>query len=283
VPVAALRRTAAEDDADEAPSVALDRGDEVEAACARVAGLDAVGAGIVAQQVVVVAVAPAVPGEALTAEVGIVLREVRHDPPAEQRHVARGRELAAVRQPAGVAEGCAAHAERARPLGHGERELVLGLAQRFRDHGRDIVRRLGDQRQDRVLDADRLAGLESQFRGRLAGRAAGDLEPRVERKLAALQRLEDHEERHDLGKRGRIVARIRIGFVQHAAGLGIDDDGGVFGLGGRRQRPRQQQQGEAREENGLDHRCAGTNHDYPNTPPSAETSSVEDESRESNL
>src|SRR3546814_10335611 len=66
---------AAEDHADQSATFALHRGDEVEAGGADIAGLDAVGAFVMPQKLVVVVILVAFPGEAGRRE---VLRSEEH-------------------------------------------------------------------------------------------------------------------------------------------------------------------------------------------------------------
>ena len=97
--VAGPARTAAEHDGDDAARAALDRGDEIEARGARIAGLDAVHALDPAEQVVVVAHGAAAIDEAREREVAVVLREALLDRDAEQRLVARRGHLLVVGKP----------------------------------------------------------------------------------------------------------------------------------------------------------------------------------------
>ena len=59
---------------------------------------------------------------------------------------------------------------------------------------------------------------------------SGHIELAVERELSGLQALEQKVERHDLGERGRMAQRVRIGRVQHGAVVGVDHDVGVARL-----------------------------------------------------
>ena len=85
---------------------------------------------------------------------------------------------------------------------------------------------------DRVLHRERASGLEPELGWILPGRFGGNLERSVELELARLELLEQQIERHDFGKGGGMAFRVRIGRVQHRAGIGVDDDVGVRrGLG----------------------------------------------------
>ena len=57
--------------------------------------------------------------------------------------------------------GRARHAQRSCLRGHELREFLFGAADGFSDDYRGIVRRFGHQPFDRVLDFDRLIGLEA--------------------------------------------------------------------------------------------------------------------------
>jgi hypothetical protein len=77
---------------------------------------------------------------------------------------------------------------------------------------------------DRVLDHERLSRAQAELGRTLRGSMRGHVELAVELELAGLQALEQQIERHDLGERGRMALRIRIGRVQHGAVIGVDHD-----------------------------------------------------------
>ena len=81
----------------------MHRGDEVEAGRAGVAGLDAVDAFDLAEQVIVVADRLAVIDEGRRREIVVVAREALLDGAAEQRLVARRGDLLVVGQAGGIA------------------------------------------------------------------------------------------------------------------------------------------------------------------------------------
>jgi len=68
---------------------------------------------------------------------------------------------------------------------------------------------------------------QAEFGGRLLRGVIGHLHLRVEPELAGLKLLEQQIERHDLGERGRVARRVRIGRVQHLARIRIDYESGV--------------------------------------------------------
>ncbi len=221
---------AAEHHGDQAPAVAHRRGGEVVARGPGVAGLEAVGSGVALQQLVVVAVGAALVAEALGRKVLVVLREVADQRAGQRGHVARRRELPTVVQSRGVAEAGARHAQRRGLLGHAAGEAALAAGQRLgEDHG-GVVGRLGDQRQDRVLDRNRPAALQAEPRGWHARGAPRNRQQLVLSEPPFLQGLEGEIERHHLGQRGRIVARVRVDLVQDVARAGVNYDGGVAGL-----------------------------------------------------
>ena len=83
--------------------------------------------------------------------------------------------------------------------------------------------------------SQRLAGLEAELGRRLFGGVLRHVHFGVELHLAGFETLEQQIERHDLGERGRMAAGVRIGGLQHGAGIAVDDDGGE---GGAVARPR---------------------------------------------
>src|SRR5437660_3437841 len=87
------------------------RGYEIEAGSTGIAGLDAVDALDITEQVIVIADRLSVIGKCLSREVAIVARKAVLNGAAQCRLVSRGRHLRVVRQTGGVAIGRAAHAE----------------------------------------------------------------------------------------------------------------------------------------------------------------------------
>ena len=225
--VARAARGAAEHDGDDMAPVAVNRGDQIEAGVVGVAGLDAVHALHAAEQMVVVAHRHAAVAEARQREIMVVLREALLDRAAEDRLIARGGELVGARQSRRVDIDRARHAERVRLARHQPAEVVLAAADRLGDHDRGVVRRLRDHALDRVVDRDRLPGLELELGGRLRGRVRGYRQARVELELAGFELLEQQVERHDLGDGGRVAQRVGVRRVQHLAGIGVDHDVGI--------------------------------------------------------
>ena len=147
-------------------------------------------------------------------------------------HVARRGHLVGIGQAGGVAELGAGHAQLLRLGGHHLGEGFLGAAEPLGHHDSHVVGGLQDDRQDRLLDRDLVAGADAQFRRRLGGGVFGDGELLIEFQPAGLDRFEGEIDRHHLGERGGIPAGMGIDRLQHRAALGIDDDGRVV-LGAR--------------------------------------------------
>ena len=202
------------------------RGQEVEARRVGEAGLDAVDALDAAEQPVVVADHLAGILERAGAEIAVELGEALLDRAPEDHEVARRRHLLAVRQAGGVPVDGAEHAELACLAGHAGREIFLAAGDVLGDGRRDVVRRTGHDRLDRVLDGDRLAGPHAELRGGHGGRVTRDLELRIELQVAALDLLEQEVERHHLGDGGGVTQLVLALGVQDAAGIGIDDERG---------------------------------------------------------
>ena len=125
VVVAGAAGLAAHHHRDDAALAVADRRNQVEARGARIAGLDAVHALHSPEQAVVIGHALAAIGEGAGREVAVILREMLAQRHAEDRQVARRRMLLRIRQPRGVAEDRAAHAELARLGRHDAREIRL--------------------------------------------------------------------------------------------------------------------------------------------------------------
>ncbi len=138
---------------------APDRGHEVEARRAGVAGLDAVDAFDLAEQMIVIADRLAVVIEGHGREIAIVARKALLDGAAEDRLVARARHLFVIGQAGGVAIGGPAHAECARLPRHQLGETVFISCDGFRDDDGGVVGRSRHQTLDRVFDADGLSGM----------------------------------------------------------------------------------------------------------------------------
>ena len=117
-----------------------------------------------------------------------------------------------------------AHAERLRLLRHQLGEIVLVAGDRLRDHDGRVIGGSGDDSLDGIFDLDGAAGAQSELGRRLRGGVLGYFEVAVELELARFELLEQHVERHDLGERSRMPARVRIGRMQHGAGIAIDHD-----------------------------------------------------------
>ena len=120
----------------------------------------------------------------------------------------------------------------ARPrCSHPSREGGFRAGQRLRHDDRHVVRGAHADRENRVADADRLAGLEIELRGRLARRGGGDGELVAHRKFSGLDRLEEEIKRHQLGERRRMAALVGILGVEDSSAFGVDDHAGIARIG----------------------------------------------------
>ena len=202
----------------------MHRRHQIESGGVDVAGLDAVDALDLSEQVIVVGDRLATEGESADREIFVIAREAFLDGAAERGLVARGGDLVVVGQAGGVLVDGVIHAERLRLARHQPGEIVLAARDRLRDHDGGVVGRTRDHALDRVFDRERASGLETKLGRRLSGGFGGDLERRVELEFAGVELLEQQIERHDLGERRWVSPRVRIGGVQHRAGIGVHDD-----------------------------------------------------------
>jgi len=144
-------------------SVPFDVGDDVEAGIANVAGLDPVDPLYGTEQVIVVADAPAVVGEAARPEIFVIGRKTVLQCEAEPGEVARRRDLTGVREAVRIVEGRVVHAQRARGLVHALCERLHIAADIFGDDPGCVVRGFGDDAEDRILDLDAGTGLQPEL------------------------------------------------------------------------------------------------------------------------
>ena len=152
----------------------------------------------------------------------------------ENGQVARRGDLLVVGQPRGVAIDRARHAERVGLARHHLGERVFVAADRLGDRDRHVVGRSGHDRLDRILDADRIAGLDAELRRLLRRGVLGDRDPRLERHCAFVELLEQQVERHHLGDRGRMPRLVFVDRPERPAGVGVDDDRRESWRGGNR-------------------------------------------------
>ena len=229
--VARRGRGAAEHNADDVLAAAPDGGGQVEPGGARVAGLEAVRAGIVEQQRVVVAERLVLVGERPRGKQRVLPGEVVLQVQRQGDHVACRRHLLVVGQAGGIPKGRGSHAELTRLLGHQLCELLLAAGDVLGDRHRNVVGALGDQSLDGLDEGDLLAGLEIElgWRGSRRNRGHADLGFGPEGPL--LHPLEDQIEGHQLGQ-GRRVARCVGGLLaQHPAGIDVEHEHGALGPG----------------------------------------------------
>ena len=155
-----------------------------------------------------------------------VARETVLERAREDRQIARRGDLLVVGKSRSVAVDRARHAERARLARHHVGEIVFVMADRLADRDRNVVRRTGHDRLDRVLDADRLARGNAELRGLLRGGVLGDRNLRAKRHCALVELFEQEVERHHLGDRSRMAQSVFISRVERPAAVGVDDDRG---------------------------------------------------------
>ena len=106
-------------------------------------------------------------------------------------------------------------------------------ADRLGDRHGDVVGRTRDDRLDRVLDRDRVAGARPELGRLLRGGVLGDRDLRSQGQRALVELLEQQVERHHLGDRRGMARRVLVDAVERAAGIGVDDDRREGGVGGR--------------------------------------------------
>ena len=154
----------------------------------------------------------------------VVAREALLDRAPEDREIMRGGQL--LRRwadPTHWRNGCR-HSERMRLLGHELGEALLVAADGFGDRDRDVVRRPGDDRLDRILDRDRRARPQTELGRLLRGGMGRDSNIAVEPHAAFFELLEQKIKRHHLGDRGREAAFVFVAGVKRLAGIAVDDD-----------------------------------------------------------
>ena len=157
-------------------------------------------------------------------EIFVIARKTVLDGAAEDRQVARCRDLSRVRQTGGVAEGRAIHAERTGLARHHVSEGAFVAADILRDRDGDIVGGAGDDGLDGVLNIDRGARAEAELCRLLRCGTLRDRNVGVEPDTPLLEFLEQQIERHHFGDRGRVM---RCAFVlrrQRTSCVRIDDD-----------------------------------------------------------
>ena len=226
--VARATASPAKNHADQSDATPFNRGNKVETRGVDISCLDAIGAGIGRQKLVMIAEFLAFPIETLGAEDIVILRKIPTHRDCQTGHVARRAALLAVGQSRGVAECGSAHAKRPRLARHSFGKFTLRAGQMFGNGGGNIICRLCDQRVDCVLHSDRLAGPKMQLRGRPAGGKAGYLDPAIHLQTARGQFLKHQIQRHDFCQRCRIPRAVSTAGKQHLAAVFLDHNGGVF-------------------------------------------------------
>ncbi len=122
------------------------------------------------------------------------------------------------------------HPQLLRAQGHQGGELAFRSADPLGHGHGHVIGRLHRHRPDRLVHRDAVAGAHAEAgRGR-AGGVGRDIDPVRQGQLARLQGLEGQVERHQLGDRRRIARAVGVLLVEHLAGVGVDDIGGVARL-----------------------------------------------------
>ena len=150
---------------------------------------------------------------------------------ARQQAELAGRDLGVrIGQPAGIGEDRFGEADVARALRHLGAEFGLVAGERLGQHDAGVVGRLDDEAVQQVVDAD--AAVQRREHGRAVRRRAafapGVLADQVlvGQLDAALGDLVEHVfGRHQLGETGRKNQFVGVALEQHAAVLGVDQDG----------------------------------------------------------
>jgi hypothetical protein len=106
-------------------------------------------------------------------------------------------------------------------------KVLLGAADCLGDDYRGVVRRLGDERLESLLDGEGLPRFQTELYRMLTGGFGGYRQGRVELELAGFELLEQQIERHDLGQRRRVARLVRLGLMQDLAGVGVGHDVGI--------------------------------------------------------
>ena len=198
--VAAPRRLAAQNDADQPPAIAHGRRRKIEARRIDEPGLDAVHPGVTLHQMVEGRERPAVIGERSDREIMIILREIEIEMARENSEVGSGADVARVRQARGVVEMGAVHPHGMRHARHALRESRLAAGKSFgQDDGR-VIGGLRHDAQDQVANRHGLPRNEPQLRRLHRGGMTRYAETGVEGDPLVLQRLESQVERHHFGQ-----------------------------------------------------------------------------------
>ena len=204
------------------------RADQVETARTGVTGLDAVGALIAADQIVMGGIPDAFVVEARQPEIGEVLRIVIGQMTAQHGQVAGGGNLQGVGQARGVVIVGFAHADLAGAGRHHLGEMGFGAAQGLGDHHRHVIGAADHDGADGGIDIDGLARPQGQLGRLLDGGVIADRHLGLHGDLARLQGVEQQVQGHHLGQRGGMTLGQFIAGIDHLAGGAIHDQGGVL-------------------------------------------------------
>ena len=208
---------------DDPPAVLHPGGDEAVAGTLGMAGLDAVGAHMLVEQRIAVALLDAVIGEVELGEIMIILGIVGDQMAGQHLEVAGGGVMVRVGPAVRIHEMRARHAELLRLGVHALGETLLAPGHALGDDDAGIIARLHDDAAQQILDLDVVAELDIHLRALHAPGALGDGEAVGQLELAALQRLEEQIGRHHLGQGGRLDLSLAVLVHQHGAGVVVGD------------------------------------------------------------
>ena len=172
-----------------------------------------------------VSVQGAVVGEARRREIAIIAREALLDGASEQREIIGGRHLIWIGEPRRVLIIGVAHPQRMGLARHHLRETMLVARDVLGDRAGDVIGGFGDDRLDRIVDADRLSRTQAKLGRRLRRRVLRNHQRRVQAQPPLLELFEQKKERHHLCNRGGMAQLVLGAGIQRAAAVGVDDDG----------------------------------------------------------
>ena len=115
-------------------------------------------------------------------------------------------------------------------LGHQPGEFLLAAGDVLGHGDGHVVGALGDQDLDGIDESDLLALVEVELGGGRGSGVGRELDLGLVAEPALLDQLEGQVDGHHLGERGGVARLVGGALVQHAAGVGIDDQHGALGL-----------------------------------------------------
>ena len=137
------------------------------------------------------------------------------------RQIARGGDLARIRQAVGVGKAGARHAEFARRIVHFLDEGGFAASNRFGQHHGDVVGGFDHQRLQRHIDGQFAADRQADLAWRLQRRDERTGDFVIELQLALLDRVEGQISRHDFRQRGWMPQIIGVFGIEDLAVRGL--------------------------------------------------------------